>query len=51
MACDRYVLLTDRTLRDHAILAEWDAVPCDLGMLAKETVSAQDAMSLSLRDS
>jgi len=44
MACDRYVVLTDRTPRDHPALAGWDLVPCDLGMLAKQTVAAQEVI-------
>jgi hypothetical protein len=47
MACDRYVVLTDRTPQDHAILAEWHAVPCDLKMLAKQIASAQDAIQVA----
>lgn len=44
MICERYVVLTDRTLRDHAMLARWGLVPCDLAMLAKQTAAAQEAL-------
>jgi len=44
MACDRYVILTDRTPRDHAVLAQWGVVPCDLATLAKQTTAAQEAL-------
>ena len=44
MTCDRYVILTDRTPRDHAVLAQWGVVPCDLAMLAKQTTAAQEAI-------
>src|SRR5260370_7633462 len=43
MACDRYVVLTDRPPRDHPALAGWDLVPCDLGMLANQPLPPQDA--------
>lgn len=41
MACDRYVVLTDRTPREHPLLASWGVEPSDLAMLAKETTAAQ----------
>ena len=44
MTCDRYVILTDRTPRDHAVLAKWGVVPCDLAMLAKQTIAMQEAV-------
>ena len=44
MLCERYVVLTNRTPRDHAVLAQWDVAPCDLAMLAKQTSAAQEAL-------
>jgi hypothetical protein len=44
MACDRYVILTDRTPRDHAVLARWGVAPCDLATLAKQTTIGQEAI-------
>lgn len=44
MACDRYVILTDRTPRDHAVFAEWGVVSSDLAMLAKLTTVAQETV-------
>jgi hypothetical protein len=44
MACDRYVILTDRTPRDHPVLNHWGAAPCDLAMLAKQTTAAQERL-------
>jgi hypothetical protein len=44
MACERYVILSDRTPRDHAVLAQWGVVPCDLAAFAKQTISAQEAV-------
>lgn len=44
MTCDRYVVLTDRTPADHEVLAEWGVKPCDLAMLAKQTVAAQEVV-------
>lgn len=44
MTCQRYVVLTDRTPRDHIALARWEVVPCDLAMLAKQTAGAQEAV-------
>lgn len=44
MLCERYVVLTNRTPRDHAALARWDVAPCDLAMLAKQTTAAQEAL-------
>ena len=34
MICDRYVVLTDRTPREHPLLIGWDVEPADLAMLA-----------------
>lgn len=44
MLCERYVVLTNRTPRDHAVLARWSVAPCDLAMLAKQTTAAQEAL-------
>jgi len=44
MLCERYVVLTDRTPRDHGVLARWDVTPCDLAMFAKQTNAAQEAL-------
>ena len=44
MTCDRYVILTDITKRDHAVLAQWGVTPCDLAMLAKQTIAIQEAV-------
>lgn len=44
MICERYVILTDRTPRDHAVLARWEVAPCDLAMLAKQTAAAQETL-------
>lgn len=44
MTCDRYVILTDRTPRDHAVLDHWGVVACDLAMLAKQTTAAQERL-------
>lgn len=41
MVCDRYVIMTDRTPREHPILISWGVEPSDLAMLAKETTAAQ----------
>jgi hypothetical protein len=41
MICDRYVILTDRTPREHPLLIGWGVEPSDLAMLAKETTAAQ----------
>lgn len=41
MVCDRYVILTDRTPREHPLLIAWGVEPSDLAMLAKETTAAQ----------
>jgi hypothetical protein len=44
MICERYVVLTDRTPRDHVVLARWRVAPCDLAMPAKQTAAAQEAL-------
>lgn len=44
MTCDRYVILTDRTPPEHAALADWGARPCDLAMLAKQTMAGQESV-------
>lgn len=44
MICERYVIVTDRTPRDHVVLARWGVAPCDLAMLAKQTAAAQEAV-------
>jgi hypothetical protein len=41
MICDRYVVLTDRTPRQHSLLTSWGVDPADLPMLAAETTAAQ----------
>jgi hypothetical protein len=41
MICDRYVILTDRTPREHPLLIGWGVEPSDLAMLAKQTTAAQ----------
>ena len=41
MVCDRYVVLTDRTSREHPLLTSWGVEPSDLAMLAKQTTAAQ----------
>ena len=41
MICDRYVILTDRTPREHPILIGWGVEPSDLAMLAKQTITLQ----------
>jgi hypothetical protein len=41
MICDRYVVLTDRTPRQHSLLTGWGVEPADLAMLAEETTAAR----------
>jgi hypothetical protein len=41
MVCDRYVVLTDRTPREHPVLIGWGIEPSDLAMLARQTTAAQ----------
>lgn len=44
MLCERYVVLSNRTPRDHAVLARLEVTPCDLAMLAKQTTAAQEVL-------
>ncbi len=44
MACDRYVVVTDRTPRDHAVILGWDLKPCDLAQLRKQTIAAHEVI-------
>ena len=44
MICDRYVVLTDRTPREHPLFIGWGVEPCDLAMLAKQITAAQAAI-------
>lgn len=44
MACDRYVVLSDRTPLDHPVFAGWGVVPCDLSTLAEEAKAAQGSI-------
>ena len=39
MVCDRYVVLTDRTPREHPVLVGWGVEPSDLAMLTKQTTA------------
>lgn len=41
MICDRYVVLTERTPREHPLIVGWGVEPADLAMLAKQTTAAQ----------
>lgn len=41
MICDRYVILTDRTPREHSFFSGWGVDPSDLAMLAKQATAAQ----------
>lgn len=41
MVCDRYVVLTDRTPREHRVLVGWGVEPSDLAMLTKQVTAAQ----------
>ena len=41
MVCDRYVVLTDRTPREHPLLMGWGVEPSDLAMLVKQITAAQ----------
>jgi hypothetical protein len=50
MACDRYVVLTDRTPREDALLISWGAEPCDVAMLAGQITAAQAAIMASFRE-
>jgi hypothetical protein len=50
MICDRYVVLTDRTPREHPVLIGWGAEPCDLAMLAGQTTAAQAAIMTAFEE-
>jgi len=50
MICDRYVVLTDRSPREHALLIGWGAEPCDLAMLAEQTTAAQAAIMAAFEE-
>jgi hypothetical protein len=50
MICDRYVVLTDRTPSEDALLIGWGAEPCDLAMLAGQTTAAQAAIMAAFRE-
>src|SRR5947208_13825622 len=50
MICDRYVVLTDRTPGEHALLLGWGAEPCDLAMLAGQTTAAQAAIMAAFEE-
>lgn len=50
MMCDRYVILTDRTPREHPLLISWGVEPSDLAMLAKETTVAQAGILASFSE-
>ena len=50
MICDRYVVLTDRTPREHPLFIGWGAEPCDLGMLAKQTTAAQATITAAFEE-
>jgi hypothetical protein len=50
MICDRYVVLTDRTSREHPLLIDWGAKPCDLAMLARQTTVAQAAIMTAFEE-
>lgn len=41
MTCDRYIILTDRTPREHPLFIGLGADPCDLALLAHQTATAQ----------
>jgi hypothetical protein len=44
MACDRYVILTERTPHDHTVFAGWDVTPCDIAALGGPTTAAQEVI-------
>jgi hypothetical protein len=50
MLCDRYIVLTDRTPREHPLLIGWDAKPCDLAMLAEQTTLAQATLMAAFEE-
>ena len=41
MICDRYIVLTERTPREHPLIVGRGVEPADLAMLAKQTTAAQ----------
>ena len=43
MTCDRYVIRGPQPA-NHAVLAQWGVTPCDLAMLAKQTIAIQEAV-------
>jgi hypothetical protein len=50
MLCDRYVVLTDRTPREHPLLIGRVVEPCDLEMLAKQTTAAQVTVMVAFEE-
>jgi hypothetical protein len=50
MICDRYVILTDRTPREHPLLIGWGVEPSSLAMLAKQTIAAQATILTSFSE-
>src|SRR5262245_45164128 len=50
MVCDRYVVLTDRTPRQHPLLMGWGAEPCDLAVLAGQTTAGQAAIMAAFEE-
>jgi hypothetical protein len=50
MVCDRYVVLNDRTPREHPLFIDWGAEPCDLAMLAGQTTAAQAAIMAAFEE-
>jgi hypothetical protein len=50
MICDRYVILTDRTPREHPLLIGWAVEPSELAMLAKQTTAAQATILTSFSE-
>ena len=44
MICDRHVIVTERTPREHPLLTGWGVKPCDLAMLARQTTVGQAAI-------
>lgn len=50
MIYDRYAVLTDRTPRDHPLVTGWAAEPCDLAMLAEQTIIAQASLMAAFEE-
>jgi hypothetical protein len=50
MICDRYIVLTERTPRNHPLLVGWGIEPCDLVMLADQTAAAQAAIRTAFEE-